>query len=930
MLHWLASLPLLGVALLTAAAVAALAGRVEQGKRLYGLGSAVIIISWLVHLSLFIVQEYSLYEVTITSSEGMSLYYRIAASWSAGGGSLLLFSALLALFTFMLMRAEGLNRRGFIGASASVTAAAVVAGLFSGAYMATPTEGLGGLGLNPLLKSWWVFPHPLSTFIGYALSTAAALLLAFTVSKLAYRALLAGWGILTLGLVLGGMWSYETFGWGGYWAWDPVETAQLMVWLAVSASLHAVGPLATSRRPLMFTVVSSVFLALYVVRTGFSPLHSFAGESMAAIILLAVSLAYLAASFYVALKDDSVTTIFRRLPLLIYDRSPASFSLAVAGVALQAALLVVYSSLLIPSILAAMGYEAAPPSMAEGARFYNSLLFPLALLGLAVMPGYFLGARMGWRPFHVLLASSLAAAASLAIAVIAGGLSFSPKSSMQVNLMIAVGLPFAAVAFGSVVVGAARLLLSKRLVYIGGSLVHGGLALAMLGVLVSGSYAFNDSYTVRGEVYVGEAYSLGAVIVEVESYSYELSSDTIDPRVAVAYGYNSSAMALLALDYAARIVTPPDALSSGPGPDSLAGLTFDLGVAVLEASGAVAWPGGEAEGLVRVTLEGAKLYFTVLGDPPSIAGSPLTAVLVYDGLWVEVEGVEVGVKPPIAFVFLDGAELDLGSVKLVIYKALAGEERLAVGDGEARWKPGGPGVRLPAPVAGETVVRAIEAMDPEMAETLRESGVLAALSMAQRILQEGYMDSLPERVPAASIMLLEVSVAGKRVEGAIRYEANGEIIGIRGLVLDVEPVRGLLGDIYVTLAPPLMEGLYGVYPEPLIAYLRELRDLLSEEEFLAYAAMIAAGYTLGGIYNPEAAGEVLDTLVDFYILTSKDWAPEGYLNVASKPIPGVNLIWLGAALSLAGIMIDVLWPVAIGQDLAGTSRRREAPRTHKA
>jgi len=915
-LHWLAVLPLTASLALAASMGLVAGGRVEGARRAFLAGATLTVASWIAYLYFFIVGDYSLYEVSITSGEGMSLYYRIAASWSAGGGSLLLVAAAVAASSLYLNRVEGLSRRGYYGALSLTTLTILLASIASGAFMESRVEG--GLGLNPLLKSWWVLPHPLSTFLGYGLSAAAAMVLAFTTSRAAYRMLLLGWAFLTLGLALGGLWSYETFGWGGYWAWDPVETAQLMVWLAVTASLHAVGPLSTSRRPLMYAVISSILLSLYAVRSGFSPLHSFAGESVASIALLAGALVFLAASIYVAAKDRSVQTIFLRLPYLLYDRSPAGFTLALAGATLQAALLIVYSSILVPGVLAALGYNVQPPSLAEGVRYYNTLLYPLFLLGLAAVPGYFLSPRRGWRAYQLVLASTVAAAAALGLAVAAGRLTLAPLSGLTTNLMMAVALPFAAAAVASVAVGLARLAASRRLRYAGGSLVHGGIALAALGVIVSGAFSWSDAYAVRGEAHPGEPFSLGSLSVELEGYVYELSSDMISPRAAAAYGYNSAAMAFLALKTLGEQARPPDALAAGPAaPALLEGLVegVSLGDVVLEGGGAVS---GGGEGVVRLELRGAQAYLDLLESPPSLAGSPATVAIAFASASITVSGDPVEVDGVVAVAFREPARLPLNGYTLTVEGLLVSEGRALVVSGALAG--GGEEAPLPATIGGSLLLEVLRVRMPELYARLEASGALEVYAMAYDVAVKGG-DALPLWVPAGARLAYSMNVGGETVSGVIRYEANGEILGIRGLVIDVEVLRGLAGDVYMSVAPPLVDGIYNSYPEPLIYYLAQLRQTLTPEEFLAYAALLAAGYTSGGSFSEEAVKDVVDAIVDVYVLTSEWGGGREYLNVMAKAVPGVNLIWLGAAIAVAGAIMDSVLPAAIGHGLATRDRQ---------
>ena len=114
--------------------------------------------------------------------------------------------------------------------------------------MAAPPDGAG---LNPLLQHLAMVLHPPILFVGYAalivpFAWAVAALnrprteVDFPFLNQAKRWALAAWIFLTAGILLGAWWAYEELGWGGYWAWDPVENASFMPWLIVTAFLHSI------------------------------------------------------------------------------------------------------------------------------------------------------------------------------------------------------------------------------------------------------------------------------------------------------------------------------------------------------------------------------------------------------------------------------------------------------------------------------------------------------------------------------------------------------------------------------------------------------------------------------------------------------------------------------------------------------------------
>jgi len=119
-------------------------------------------------------------------------------------------------------------------------------GLLAGSGISVNQFIVDGRGLNPQLLNFWMQIHPPILFTGFAMSTVP---FAFALSALiknnykdwvkqAFPWLLAGMGILGLGVMLGGYWAYEMLGWGGYWAWDPVENSSLIPWIIGVAAIH--------------------------------------------------------------------------------------------------------------------------------------------------------------------------------------------------------------------------------------------------------------------------------------------------------------------------------------------------------------------------------------------------------------------------------------------------------------------------------------------------------------------------------------------------------------------------------------------------------------------------------------------------------------------------------------------------------------------
>ncbi len=203
----------------------------------------------------FLAGDFSIQYVQHTSDSAMPLFYKITAFWGGLDGSLLFWVLLHTLFGSLAVRA---NRRRHAELIPHVVAILSVITLFfvgillflndpfSPYLIDIPTTGRG---LNPLLQNFYMIFHPPSLYLGYvSLAVPYAFGMAALISgqvdanwqRSVRRWVLFSWIFLSIGLILGGLWAYEELGWGGYWAWDPVENAGLLPWFTTVAFLHSV------------------------------------------------------------------------------------------------------------------------------------------------------------------------------------------------------------------------------------------------------------------------------------------------------------------------------------------------------------------------------------------------------------------------------------------------------------------------------------------------------------------------------------------------------------------------------------------------------------------------------------------------------------------------------------------------------------------
>ena len=187
-------------------------------------------------------------------SRALPLAYRFSALWAGAAGSLLLWLWLQVGFVMIVFSKTGEKQKTFAAkARAFVNMVNVffllVLILDKNPFTASVPVPADGAGLNPLLQHPAMVLHPPTLFIGYAalvipFAWAFAELKEFREKGVAVLFVqarnwtLIGWLFLTIGIVLGAWWAYEELGWGGYWAWDPVENSSLMPWLTATALLH--------------------------------------------------------------------------------------------------------------------------------------------------------------------------------------------------------------------------------------------------------------------------------------------------------------------------------------------------------------------------------------------------------------------------------------------------------------------------------------------------------------------------------------------------------------------------------------------------------------------------------------------------------------------------------------------------------------------
>src|SRR5436309_7799901 len=202
----------------------------------------------------FLTFDFSVRYVAFNTSRGTPFYYRITALWGALEGSIILWAWMLSIYTLIVVVQYRRRQPELYPWVLSVMLGLLAFFLLVMTIPAPPFQRLmpvppDGRGLNPLLEDSGMITHPVALYLGFTGFTVpfafamAALIVGRTGEEwitITRRWTIIAWYFLALGLLIGGWWSYHVLGWGGYWAWDPVENAAFMPWLTGTALLHSV------------------------------------------------------------------------------------------------------------------------------------------------------------------------------------------------------------------------------------------------------------------------------------------------------------------------------------------------------------------------------------------------------------------------------------------------------------------------------------------------------------------------------------------------------------------------------------------------------------------------------------------------------------------------------------------------------------------
>ncbi len=382
--------------------------------------------------------DFSLEYVAAYSSSTLPTNYVFAALWGGQKGSLLFWSFMLSLFaTIVQLQNRERNRELMPWVTATMMTVAVfflgLVTFITDPFERLPTPAFEGADLNPLLQNYWMMIHPPSLYTGYV---SASVPFAFAIAALATGRLgdqwirstrrwaLFSWFFLSLGNLFGAMWAYEVLGWGGYWAWDPVENAAFMPWLVSTAYLHSVmiqekkDMLRVWNMVLVLLTFSLTIFGTFLTRSGvISSVHSFTQSGLGPFFIGFLLLVLLTAGGLVVYRlpelrtAGTIESFFSRESAFLFN------NLILVGIAF---------SVFWGTVFPVLSEWVRGVKITVGPPFFNRVNAPLGLVLLILMGiGPVIAWRRAtprnlWRAFAFPVGSALVAGAVLLV----GGIPF--------------------------------------------------------------------------------------------------------------------------------------------------------------------------------------------------------------------------------------------------------------------------------------------------------------------------------------------------------------------------------------------------------------------------------------------------------------------------------------------------------------------------
>jgi cytochrome c-type biogenesis protein CcmF len=517
------------------------AGNRRNAKLAAATENAVYAVGGLVTLACVILwyglltDQFQLSYVWNHSERALPTFYKFAALWGGQAGSLLFWSFILSLFSMVVALTHRNQHQVLMPYVHAIMHGSKLFFLILLVFAANPFAQVGfvpedGRGLNPLLQNYWMVLHPVALYLGYVgLAVPFAFGMAALLSKKldtewmrsVRRWVLIPWMFLSVGIIMGSNWAYMELGWGGYWAWDPVENASFLPWLTASAFLHSIviqeqrGILKVWNMVLIWLTYFLVILGTFTTRSGIiESVHSFARSEIGPYFLVFLSI----------ILFGFLWLLFKRLPLLKDEQSIDSYaSREAAFMANNWIFTAIAFATLWGTFFPMFSEIFAGERISVAAPFFNKVNGPLFLILFLLMGA---GPLLGWR--HTSLAAfrnqfTWPLVATVVIAVVA--------SFTTVNVYAIIGLAICGFVTATIVQEYVRGVLARRVTNNENALV-----------------AMGNLFRRNGRRYGGYLVHLGMVFIAVAVIGNEFYQQTTNVTLARGEGVTLGGYELVYMD----------------------------------------------------------------------------------------------------------------------------------------------------------------------------------------------------------------------------------------------------------------------------------------------------------------------------------------------------------------------------------------------
>jgi len=475
------------------------------GQRMVEAGSWLVVISTLVLVNELLRGNFDIDYVAHYTSLNTPILYKFAALWAGQSGSLLFWLFIQAVYTLIVIYLYQKQHAKMMPWVLIILATIqlfflVMINFITNPFLPVTVDFIisDGNGLNPLLQNLTMAIHPPTLYLGYVgFSVPFAFALAGMIVKddnqiwirSVRRWTLITWLFLTIGIILGGWWAYQELGWGGYWAWDPVENASFMPWLTGTAFVHSIiiqekkNMLKIWNMVLIIITFALAIFGTFLTRSGImSSVHSFAASSLGPLFL----------GFVFLILFVSFGLLYSRASFFRSTQKIESFSSRESGFLFNNVIFVVICFTVFWGTLFPVLTEAVRGTkITVGPPFFNQVNIPIGMV-LLLLTG--VGPLLAWRRtskrafirnFQVPLSIGLIAAIILAVLGFTGYvlISFTLVAFVIAAILVEFyrGISARQRRFGESVVKATGQLFEKNKSRYSGYIVHLGIALMFVG-----------------------------------------------------------------------------------------------------------------------------------------------------------------------------------------------------------------------------------------------------------------------------------------------------------------------------------------------------------------------------------------------------------------------------------------------------------------